>query len=135
MTLFTPIEALLGGTILGVASLLLLLFNGRISGISSIISGAFKPLSTLPQWRWVYISGLITAPLVAYPMGYYLPQNIDMAWSSTIFGGLLVGFGSYYGSGCTSGHGICGIGRLSSRSIISTTVFMFIAIITVLITN
>jgi len=135
MTQFTPIEALLGGTILGTASLLFLLFNGRIAGISSIISGSFKPLNSQPQWRWVFILGLICSPLIASPLGYSLPSTIDLSWSAIILGGFLVGFGSYYGSGCTSGHGICGIGRLSPRSIVATIIFMFVAIMTVFILN
>ncbi len=135
MTQFTPFEALLGGTILGFAALLFLLFNGRIAGISSIVSGAFKPLSTQPQWRWCFLLGLVLAPLIAMPLGYSLPATIDMSWPLIIVGGFLVGFGSYLGSGCTSGHGICGIGRLSPRSIIATIIFMLVAIITVFITQ
>jgi len=135
MTQFTPLDALLGGAILGLSALLFLLFNGRIAGISSIISGSFKPLLTQPQWRWCFLLGLILAPLIAIPLGYHLPTTIDLSWSITIISGFLVGFGSYLGSGCTSGHGICGIGRLSPRSIVATIIFMFVAIITVFITQ
>jgi len=135
MTNFTPVDAIIGGIILGAASLLFLLFNGRIAGISSIVSGSFKSLSLQPQWRWFFILGLITSPILALPFGYSLPTNIELSWSSIIIGGLLVGFGSYYGSGCTSGHGICGIGRLSTRSIVATIIFMLVAIITVFISN
>ncbi len=135
MTNFTPLDALLGGAILGVAALLFLLLNGRIAGISSIVSGSFKPLTNQPQWRWCFLLGLISAPIIAFPLGYHLPSEIDLSWSLVIIGGFLVGFGSYLGSGCTSGHGICGIGRLSTRSIIATIIFMLVAIITVFITQ
>lgn len=135
MTEFTPLSALLGGAILGSAALLFLLINGRIAGISSIVSGSFKSLSNQPQWRWFFILGLITAPLVTQPFGFELPKELDLSWPLLIIGGFLVGFGSYLGSGCTSGHGICGIGRLSPRSIISTCIFMLVAIITVFLVN
>ncbi len=135
MTNFTPLDALLGGAILGVAALLFLLLNGRIAGISSIVSGSFKPFSNQPQWRWCFLLGLISAPIIALPLGYHLPSEIDLSWPLIIIGGFLVGFGSYLGSGCTSGHGICGIGRLSTRSIIATIIFMLVAIITVFITQ
>jgi uncharacterized membrane protein YedE/YeeE len=135
MTEFTPLSALLGGAILGGAALFFLLVNGRIAGISSIVSGSFKPLSNQPQWRWFFILGLIAAPLVTIPLGYNLPTEIDLSWPLLIIGGFLVGFGSYLGSGCTSGHGICGIGRFSPRSIVSTCIFMLVAIITVLLVN
>ncbi len=133
MANFTPFEALLGGSILGLSALLFLLINGRIAGISSIVSGSFKSLANKPQWRWSFIVGIILAPLVTQPIGYYLPKHIDLSWPVVIIGGFLVGFGSYLGSGCTSGHGICGIGRLSPRSIIATIIFMLVAIITVFI--
>jgi uncharacterized membrane protein YedE/YeeE len=135
MTEFTPFSALLGGTLLGSAALLFLLLNGRIAGISSIVSGSFKSLANQPQWRWCFVLGLIVAPLVTQPFGYSLPTEIDLSWPLLITGGFLVGFGSYLGSGCTSGHGICGIGRFSPRSIVSTCIFMLVAIITVFLVN
>jgi len=135
MTQFTPIAALLGGSLLGFAALSFLLLNGRITGISSIISGSFKSLTTQPQWRWCFLLGLILSPLIATPLGYTLPSSIDLSWSEIILGGFLVGFGSYLGSGCTSGHGICGLGRLSKRSIVATSIFMLVAIITVFFTQ
>jgi uncharacterized protein len=133
MSNFTPFDALLGGTILGLSALLFLLINGRIAGISSIVSGSFKSLTKQPQWRWYFIIGMITAPLISQPIGYYLPKEINLTWPVIIIGGFLVGFGSYLGSGCTSGHGICGIGRFSPRSIVATCIFMLVAIITVFI--
>ena len=135
MTNFTPIDALLGGTILGIAALIFLLLNGRIAGISSIISGSFKPLTNKPQWRWSFLLGLVLAPFVTHFIGYQLPTTIELSWNEIAIGGFLVGFGSYLGSGCTSGHGICGIGRLSSRSIVATLIFMATAMITVFINN
>ncbi len=133
ITSFTPIDALIGGVVLGTASILFLLFNGRIAGISSIVSGSFKSLTTQPQWRWCFVLGLIASPLLASQLGYHLPEHIDLSWAALIVGGFLVGFGSYYGSGCTSGHGICGIGRFSPRSIVATCIFMLVAVITVFI--
>lgn len=135
MTSFTPFTALLGGAILGAAALLFLLFNGRIAGISSIVSGSFKPISSMPQWRWSFLLGLVLAPLITQPLGFSLPAEIDTSWITIIIGGFLVGFGSYLGSGCTSGHGICGIGRFSPRSITATCIFMLVAMITVFLVN
>lgn len=135
MTEFTPFSALLGGALLGLSSLLFLLLNGRIAGISSIVSGSFKSLSSSPQWRWSFLLGLVLSPLVLTLFDYQTSSSIDITWSMIIVGGFLVGFGSYLGSGCTSGHGICGIGRLSPRSIVSTCLFMVVAIIVVFISK
>ena len=135
MTEFTPFSALLGGALLGLSSLLFLLLNGRIAGISSIVSGSFKSLSSSPQWRWSFLLGLVLSPLVLTLFDYQTSSSIDITWPMIIAGGFLVGFGSYLGSGCTSGHGICGIGRLSPRSIVSTCVFMVVAIIVVFISK
>ena len=135
MTEFTPFSALLGGALLGLSSLLFLLLNGRIAGISSIVSGSFKSLSSSPQWRWSFLLGLVLSPFVLTLFDYQTSSSIDITWPMIIAGGFLVGFGSYLGSGCTSGHGICGIGRLSPRSIVSTCVFMVVAIIVVFISK
>jgi len=135
MTEFTPFSALLGGALLGFSSLLFLLLNGRIAGISSIVSGSFKSLKSAPQWRWSFLLGLVLSPLVLTLFDYQTSSSIDITWPMIIAGGFLVGFGSYLGSGCTSGHGICGIGRLSPRSIVSTCIFMVVAIIVVFISK
>lgn len=135
MTEFTPLSALLGGVLLGFSSLLFLFLNGRIAGISSIVSGSFKSLNSAPQWRWIFLLGLVLSPLVLTLFDYQTSTNIDITWPMIIIGGFLVGFGSYLGSGCTSGHGICGIGRLSPRSIVSTCIFMLVAIAVVFISK
>jgi len=135
MTEFTPLSALLGGVLLGFSSLLFLLLNGRIAGISSIVSGSFKSLSNAPQWRWIFLLGLILSPLALVLFDYQSSTSIEITWPMILIGGFLVGFGSYLGSGCTSGHGICGIGRLSPRSIISTCIFMLVAIAVVFISK
>ncbi len=135
MTEFTPLSALLGGTILGVSALLLLFLNGRIAGISSILSDSFKSLAKKPQWQWSFILGLILSPLVLTAFNYQITTQIDLSWSAIIIGGFLVGIGTHLGSGCTSGHGICGIGRLSPRSMVATCVFMIVAIIVVFISK
>jgi len=135
MTEFTPLSALLGGVLLGFSSLLFLLLNGRIAGISSIVSGSFKSLSNAPQWRWSFLLGLILSPLALVLFDYQCSTSIEITWPMILIGGFLVGFGSYLGSGCTSGHGICGIGRLSPRSIISTCIFMLVAIAVVFISK
>lgn len=132
MTEFTPLSALAGGAILGLSALLLLLVNGRIAGVSGILSKIIKPTSE-DNWSWFFLIGLILGPLVASLFGSNLPQSIDIGWPLLLVGGFLVGVGSRLGSGCTSGHGICGIGRLSMRSIVATCVFMFVAIVVVFI--
>lgn len=133
MTEFTPLFALLGGGLLGFSSLLFLFLNGRIAGISSIVSGSFKSLSNAPQWRWSFLLGLILSPLALTLFDYRSNITIEITWPMILIGGFLVGFGSHLGSGCTSGHGICGIGRLSLRSIVSTCVFILVAIAVVFI--
>ncbi|WP_319803622.1 YeeE/YedE family protein [Shewanella subflava] len=135
MTEFTPISALIGGTLLGFGSLLLLLLNGRIAGISGILSGALQFKHPNAKWRWAFIAGLILSGFLAPALGFTLPTHLDASWTLTLIGGFLVGFGTYLGAGCTSGHGICGIGRLSKRSIVATLVFMFVAAMVVFITR
>jgi len=135
MTEFTPLTALLGGALLGFSSLLFLFLNGRIAGISSIVSGSFKSLSNAPQWRWSFLLGLVLSPVALALFDYQSNVSIEITWPIILIGGFLVGFGSYLGSGCTSGHGICGIGRLSPRSIVSTCVFMLVAIAIVFISK
>ena len=125
------LEPLLGGIILGVSALLLLFTNGRIAGISGIVSQLVESSSD-NAWRWMFVLGLVTGPILLSPSQFNLP-NIESAWWMVIAGGLLVGFGSVLGSGCTSGHGICGIGRISLRSIVSVIIFMLTAAVTVFI--
>ena len=122
---FTPIPSLLGGIILGVAAALYVLFHGRILGISGIISGLLHPMSGDRAWRMALILGLLTAPLLAALFFEIHPiVEVEADWLAVVIAGLLVGFGTQYGSGCTSGHGICGLSRLSPRSLVATVSFM-----------
>jgi len=122
---FTPIPSLLGGMILGIAAALYVLLHGRILGISGIISGLLHPTLTDSAWRLSLVFGLISAPFLAALFFGIIPViEIDASWLVIVIAGLLVGFGAQYGSGCTSGHGICGLSRLSPRSLVATLAFM-----------
>lgn len=135
MTEFTPLAALLGGAILGLAALLLLWLNGNIAGISGIVSRVLEGQQADNLWRWCFIAGLVIGPLLVNKANFSLPERIEVSWPVIIIAGLLVGLGSRLGSGCTSGHGICGIGRFSPRSIVATLVFMLVALLTVFVTR
>lgn len=125
------IQALLGGALIGLGAALLMLTLGKIAGISGITHSAITSLSKDNYWRWAFLIGLIVAPLLSAPFGFTLPDTVPVSYITLAIGGLLVGVGTRIGSGCTSGHGICGIGRLSKRSIVATCTFMLTAIITV----
>jgi uncharacterized protein len=131
---FTPIPSLLGGIILGVAAALYVLFHGRILGISGIISGLLHPKSGDRAWRMALILGLLTAPLLAALFFEIRPiVEVEADWLAVVIAGLLVGFGTQYGSGCTSGHGICGLSRLSPRSLVATVSFMITGFVIVFV--
>jgi hypothetical protein len=136
MANFTPISAAVGGALIGLAAVLLMLFTGRIAGISGIMGGLFNPRSDDRLWRLAFVAGLIAAPLAAALAGHpvAVPQLPASAVTIAI-AGLLVGFGTRLGNGCTSGHGICGIARLSPRSLAATAVFMAAAVIVVALTR
>ncbi|WP_145551418.1 YeeE/YedE family protein [Yersinia intermedia] len=128
---FTPYSALAGGAILGVAVTFLLLATGRIAGISGILGGLLLPKAGDSGWRLAFIIGLVTSPLV-YSLFTALPAiQIDAGLPTLILAGLLVGIGTRYGAGCTSGHGVCGLARFSPRSLVATLSFMFTGFITV----
>ncbi|MGB5082015.1 MAG: YeeE/YedE family protein, partial [Burkholderiales bacterium] len=121
---FTPVSALIGGAIIGVAAGLFLLLNGRIAGVSGILGSLLRPQSGDLSWRVAFIAGLVAAPL-AWMLFAALPEvRIDADYAGLVAAGLLVGVGTRYGGGCTSGHGVCGISRLSPRSIVATVLFM-----------
>lgn len=129
---FTPGPALLGGMILGIAAALYVLLHGRILGISGIVSGLLRPRKGDWAWRLALLSGVLTAPLwSALLFDMHTVTIIDADWIAIIVAGLLVGFGAHYGSGCTSGHGICGLSSLSPRSLVATLSFMVAGFITV----
>ena len=128
---FTPWPAFAGGVLIGIAAAILILVNGRIAGISGIIGGLLRPLRGDVAWRLAFIAGMIFAPAI-FGIFYVLPEpRVDASRGILIVAGLLVGVGTRYASGCTSGHGICGISRLSPRSIAATLVFMGIGFVTV----
>jgi uncharacterized membrane protein YedE/YeeE len=132
MTDFTPISALLGGALIGLSAVLLMAFHGRIAGMTGILSGLLPPVSSDWAWRAAFLSGAIVAPalltaLSGSDVGFASP--VPMPW--IVISGLVVGVGVYFASGCTSGHGVCGMARLSPRSIAATATFMVAAVATV----
>jgi uncharacterized protein len=132
MANFTPISAAIGGALIGLSAVLLMFFNGRVAGVTGIFAGLIDPLSNDRAWRATFIVGLIAAPLSAALLGFTLPvPRMPTSVVTIAVAGLLVGFGTRVGNGCTSGHGICGIARLSPRSITATAIFMVAAIIVV----
>ena len=128
---FTPWSALAGGLLIGLAAAALLLLNGRLAGISGILGGLLRPIKRDIAWRIAFLAGLILAP-AAYVLVAPLPV-VTIAASTTVLliAGLLVGVGTRYGSGCTSGHGVCGLSRASPRSLVATLSFMFAGFVTV----
>ena len=128
---FTPWSSLAGGLVIGVAASVLLLLNGRIAGISGILGGLLRPVKADIAWRITFLAGLILAP-VGYVLVASLPVvRIDADTTVLVIAGLLVGLGTRYGSGCTSGHGVCGLARASPRSLVATVAFMFAGFLTV----
>lgn len=121
---FTPWASLAGGILIGSAATLLILLNGRIAGISGIVGGLFRPEKTDIGWRMAFIGGMLGAPLI-YRLFIELPAiQIDAHYGVLIAAGLIVGVGTRFGSGCTSGHGVCGLSRRSPRSLVATITFM-----------
>ncbi len=131
---FTPVSALGGGLLIGLAAAILLLANGRIAGISGILDGALRPGGSETSWRVAFLLGLLAAVPVMALAGYALPAvHIEATLPGVALAGVLVGFGTRLGSGCTSGHGVCGIGRGSGRSIAATLTFIASAAATVFV--
>jgi len=128
---FTPWPALAGGIVLGTAVALFLLFNGRIAGISGIVGGLLRPAPGDVAWRVAFIAGLAAAPVLYAVAAKPVDLQIDSGYALLVVAGLLVGVGTSYGSGCTSGHGVCGISRMSPRSIAATAIFMAAGFVTV----
>ena len=132
-THFTPWSSLAGGLLIGLATALLLLLSGRIAGISGIVGGLLRPGKGDVAWRVAFVLGLFAAPLV-FVMAVPLPRvAIDASTATLIIAGLLVGVGTRYGSGCTSGHGVSGLSRGSRRSIVATASFMAAGFLTVFV--
>ena len=131
---FTPFAGLWGGVLIGAAATLLLVSNGRIAGISGILGGVLMPAAGDTAWRASFIAGLWLGAL-AYTLaaGEMLPLELNASWPTVAIAGVLVGFGVRTGSGCTSGHGVCGIARMSRRSLVATGTFMATAMLTVFV--
>ncbi len=136
MTEFTPISAGIGGVLIGLAVVMLMLSIGRVAGISGIAAGVLEPQRGEWTWQLPFLIGLVAAPPLMHAAGYPLPHPV-MPGSTTLIAmaGLVVGFGTRLSGGCTSGHGICGAARLSSRSIVATATFMIVAMIVVALTH
>jgi uncharacterized membrane protein YedE/YeeE len=121
---FTPWSALGGGALIGLAAALFALLNGRIAGISGIVGPLLRPRAGDVAWRFAFVAGLVGAGVLALVVGTLAAPRIDASPALLIVAGLLVGVGTRYGAGCTSGHGVCGLSRLSPRSLVATLVFM-----------
>ncbi|EGU0165001.1 YeeE/YedE family protein [Vibrio parahaemolyticus] len=129
-----PWESLFGGILLGISATILLLVNGKIAGISGIMNGIMSPKKGDYSWRLLFAVGMIAGGLISVLMlGVAAPSTANLSLGMVITAGLLVGIGTRLGNGCTSGHGICGMGRLSKRSIVATCVFMAVAGLTVFV--
>lgn len=128
---FTPWTSLAGGLMIGIATALFLVFNGRIAGISGIVGGLLTPARGDIAWRLAFVGGLVLSPLVFSSIAPLPQVHIEAGYPVLILAGLLVGIGTRYGSGCTSGHGVCGLSRRSPRSMVATVAFMFAGFVTV----
>lgn len=129
MTTFTPLQSLAGGALIGLAAVLLMAFHGRIAGMTGILSGLLPPVAQDWPWRAAFVAGAVAVPALATGVEFSSP--VPLPW--VVIGGFLVGLGVQFGGGCTSGHGVCGIARLSRRSIVATAVFMAAAVTTVFV--
>jgi uncharacterized membrane protein YedE/YeeE len=130
-TSFSPYASLAGGVLVGVATAMFVLLNGRIAGISGILGGLLKPVKGDISWRVAFVLGLVASPLLYALFAVVPTPHIDASWGALALAGLLVGVGTRYGAGCTSGHGVCGLSRLSPRSLTATTAFMGAGFVTV----
>ena len=132
-TTFTPLASLLGGVLIGLAATFLMLLHGRIAGATGILAGALLP-ANLADWSWriAMLAGMIAAPVAVFALSGAMPDiQVPVSTPALIIGGLIVGVGVTLGSGCTSGHGVCGMARLSPRSIAATLTFMVTTFVTV----
>jgi|SRR5689334_24697123 len=132
---FTPWSALAGGAVIGIAAASFALLNGRVAGISSILGGLARPSLPDAGWRAAFIAGLLLAPIVYRVFSDFPSLTIAAGYPTLVAAGALVGIGTRYGSGCTSGHGVCGVSRLSPRSLVATIAFMATGFTTVFVTR
>lgn len=131
---FTPTLSLAGGLLLGLAAAAFILVNGRILGISGILGGLLRPRAGDAGWRIAFLLGMLAAPAtlaLMAPQGLVSDARIDAGWGAVVVAGVLVGIGTRYAAGCTSGHGVCGLSRLSPRSLVATLAFMAAGFVTV----
>jgi hypothetical protein len=134
VTEFTPYAAMIGGFLIGLSAVLLMLTNGRIAGMTGILNGVLPPVASDWPWRAAFIAGAVAGP-VAYSLfsGNRIAIEVPVSTAMLVIGGLIVGVGVTYGSGCTSGHGVCGMARFSRRSFVATCVFMAATFATVFV--
>ncbi len=132
---FTPWSSLAGGVLIGLAASMMILMNGRIAGISGIVGSISSAHRADIPWRVTFIAGLVFSPFLYGMLGNAPQFNLDASNLQIVIAGLLVGLGSRFGSGCTSGHGVCGIARLSLRSIVATVVFISAGVVTAYVTH
>lgn len=130
-TAFTPLASLAGGILIGLAAVMLMALNGRIAGMTGILGGALDPLNPDNRWRLAFLAGAVAGPLAASLAGAEFSFAAPTTGPLLALGGVIVGIGVTLGSGCTSGHGVCGLARLSPRSAVATAVFMATAFATV----
>jgi hypothetical protein len=132
-THFTPWTSLAGGVLLGVAAVMFIFLNGRVLGISGILAGLLRPATGDAMWRLLFLAGLVAAPILMSWVRPMATPRVEAGWGVLVVAGLLVGWGTRLGSGCTSGHGSCGLSRLSPRSLVATLCFMGAGMVTVFV--
>jgi uncharacterized protein len=130
-TLFTPYLSLAGGILIGLSAVMLMALHGRIAGMTGILAGVLPPLARDWQWRASFLAGSVVAPLLWLALGNKIAFAVPVSMTALVIGGLIVGVGVTFGGGCPSGHGVCGIARLSRRSFAATGIFMLTAFVTV----
>jgi uncharacterized membrane protein YedE/YeeE len=135
LTDFTPWQSLAGGALIGLSAVLLMALHGRIAGMTGILSGVIPPLAADWYWRAAFLAGAIVAPLVFLWAGGEIAFSVPVPMAALVAGGILVGIGIHFGNGCPSGHGICGLSRLSPRSLVAVVTFMATAFVTVYVTR
>lgn len=135
MTDFTPIDSLLGGVLIGLSAVVLMWGEGRIAGMTGIIAGLIRPRVPDQMWRYVFLLGVVVAPVAMGSLGFAPAFAVPVSHMVLVIGGLLVGVGVHFGGGCPSGHGVCGLSRFSVRSLVAVLAFMATAGVTVYVTR
>ena len=133
MTDFTPIQSLIGGMMIGLSAVFLMALHGRVAGMTGILTGIIPPAASDWPWRTAFLAGAIVAPVIYLAAGGAIPFEVPVSTAALAIGGLLVGIGVHFGNGCPSGHGICGLARLSPRSLAAVLTFMLAAFATVFV--